>query len=56
MKIFLFENYFNLNKECVAERSIKQLIPFHFSTKLGVLLKSTSSPYYEWKGKSKDYH
>ncbi|GKE39377.1 hypothetical protein Tco_1462782, partial [Tanacetum coccineum] len=32
---------------CVAERSIKQLIPFHFSTKLGVLLKSTSSPYYE---------
>jgi len=51
MKIFELKS-----KKGFAERSIKQLIEFDSSTQLVVLLESTSSPYYEWKGKCKDYH
>ena len=53
MKIFFFEKVQNA---LVAKWSIKQLIQFDSSTQLVVTLKSTSSPYYEWKGKCKDYH
>lgn len=43
-------------KKGFAKRSRKQLIWVDSSTQLGVPLESTSSPYYEWKGKCKDYH
>lgn len=43
-------------KKGFAKRSRKQLIRFDSSIQLGVPLESTSSPYYEWKGKCKDYH
>lgn len=45
-----------VKKQGFAKRSWKQLIRFDSSTQLGVPLESTSSPYYEWKGKCKDYH
>lgn len=56
ISIFFIIYYKKELKKRFAERSIKQLIQFDSSTESIVPLESTSSPYYEWKRKCKDYH
>lgn len=46
----------NKKEKGFAKRSRKQSIQFDSSPQLVVPLESTSSPYYEWKRKCKDYH